>query len=239
MSTLLLIRHGQASFFGGDYDRLSPLGRLQARRIGEFLADAAPPPDRVFVGPLRRHRQTAEEAGSAFLARAGTWPEPLLVEELAEHEAPAVMKSILALDEASGNGGLDMPEIHEPEARTRIIREYFRRWEQVSRRWIAGEFPDLPHEPWHRARARAARALTLMTADSGAGETRVAFSSGGLICMILGDLLGLDDQRVFDLSLTLGNGAIVEIRYSGTRRSLAGFNLRHHLAGNEDLHSMV
>jgi broad specificity phosphatase PhoE len=238
VSTLLLVRHGQASFFGEDYDQLSPQGRLQARRVGEWLAEAGRPPQRVFVGPLRRHRQTAEEAAAAYLARAGGWPELVLVDDLAEHEAPAVMKSVLALDQASGNGALTLPEASDPEARERAIREYFRRWEQVSRRWIAGEFPDLPHEPWQMARARAARALAHMTADSGPGETRVAFSSGGLICMILGELLELEDQRVFDLSLAFGNGAIAEIRYSGSRRSLAGFNLRAHL-GPEPMHSMV
>lgn len=238
MSTLLLVRHGQASFFGGDYDRLSAHGRRQARRVGEYLAGAGSAPDRVFVGPLLRHRQTAEEAASGFAARAPGWPEPAALEELAEHHAPAVMKAVLALPEALAAGGLSVSEVTAPATRAELVRDYFQRWEAVSRRWIAGEFPDLPIETWQAARARAARALELLTAESGSGETRVAFSSGGLICMIVGELLGLDDQRVFDLSLGFANGAIAEIRYSGPRRSLLGFNLRQHLGGAE-MHSMV
>ena len=36
--TLLLVRHGQASFGKSDYDRLSPGGHRQARLLGADLA---------------------------------------------------------------------------------------------------------------------------------------------------------------------------------------------------------
>jgi broad specificity phosphatase PhoE len=35
MSTLILVRHGQASAFEDNYDRLSSLGERQARLLGE------------------------------------------------------------------------------------------------------------------------------------------------------------------------------------------------------------
>jgi len=35
MSTLFLVRQRQASFFEENYDRLSPLGEDQARRLGD------------------------------------------------------------------------------------------------------------------------------------------------------------------------------------------------------------
>ncbi len=232
MSRLLLVRHGQASFFGDDYDRLSPQGLLQARRLGQHLADTGVTIDVSYVGPLRRHRETAEAVATSYRAARGDWPAEQSVAALAEHEAAAVMKSVLGLAEASGNGGLSQVPSEDPAERRRLIRDYFRRWEQVSRRWIDGEFTDLPHEPWQTARQRAAEALALMTAPGRAGDTRIAFSSGGLICMIVGELLGLDDQRIFDLSLVFGNCAITEIRFSGQRRTLAGFNLTPHLVAD-------
>ncbi len=229
MSTLLLIRHGQASFFGDDYDRLSPQGQAQSQRLGEYLARVAPRVDRVYVGPLRRHQQTADAAAERYRATAGAWPAHELLGELAEHEAPAVMKSVLALEEASGNGGLNIVAATDAAQRRAQVRDYFKRWEVVTRRWISGEFQALGHEPWSAARARAAQALALMTQSAAGGETRLAFSSGGLICMILGELLDLADERIFDLSLTFGNAAIAEVRFSKTRRSLVAFNLRPHL----------
>ena len=35
MSELVLVRHGQASFFSDDYDQLSPLGELQSQTLGQ------------------------------------------------------------------------------------------------------------------------------------------------------------------------------------------------------------
>ncbi|MCC5860612.1 MAG: histidine phosphatase family protein [Gammaproteobacteria bacterium] len=238
MSRLLLVRHGQASFFGGDYDQLSPQGLAQARRLGQHLADTGVSIDISYVGPLRRHRETAAAVATTYRAACGDWPAEHSVETLAEHAAAAVMKSVLGLTEASGNGGLSLTPSEDPAERQRLVRDYFRRWEQVSRRWIDGEFTELPHESWQSARRRAAEALALMTAPGRTGETRIAFSSGGLICMIVGELLGLDDQRIFDLSLVFGNSAMAEIRFSGQRRTLAGFNLTPHLV-DQGLATMV
>ncbi|HEY0660456.1 MAG TPA: phosphoglycerate mutase family protein, partial [Lysobacter sp.] len=59
MSAIYLIRHGQASFGDGDYDRLSPLGLEQSRVLGETLRVRAPQVDLVVCGGMLRHRQTA------------------------------------------------------------------------------------------------------------------------------------------------------------------------------------
>ena len=55
MATLVLIRHGQASYGQADYDRLSPTGEQQARVLGPHLAALGL--DALFVGPLRRRQR--------------------------------------------------------------------------------------------------------------------------------------------------------------------------------------
>ena len=62
MGTLYLVRHGQASFGADDYDQLSPLGRQQAVRLGEYLRPKlqGKPLEAVLMGSLKRHRQTWE-----------------------------------------------------------------------------------------------------------------------------------------------------------------------------------
>ena len=52
MSELLLIRHGQATPFEDDTDRLSALGETQARAVGTFLAASGVVPSRVVHGPM-------------------------------------------------------------------------------------------------------------------------------------------------------------------------------------------
>jgi broad specificity phosphatase PhoE len=57
MGVLLLVRHGQASFGGDDYDVLSELGFEQARLLGARLAT---PVDAVLTGRLQRQRETVQ-----------------------------------------------------------------------------------------------------------------------------------------------------------------------------------
>ena len=238
MSRLLLVRHGQASFFGDGYDQLSPLGHRQARRVGEYLHARRPQPDRVWVGPLQRHRQTHAGALAAVQAAGGAWPSPVALATLDEHQAAHVVKHVLDLDDAAGDGGLRTDPGPDPGDRERVVRDYFRRWRAVCVDWIAGRTPDTGAEPWAETRRRAASALAEMTADAGPGETRLAFSSGGLISMIVGEVLGLGDEQVLDLSLVLANAALVELRFSSGRVGLDAFNIVAHLEA-DDLLTMV
>jgi len=62
MSTLTVVRHAQARPFEKDSDRLSEIGDLQARALGEYWARNGTAFDEVWSGTLQRHRQTAELA---------------------------------------------------------------------------------------------------------------------------------------------------------------------------------
>ena len=64
MSTIYLIRHGQASFGAADYDRLSPLGRRQADVTGQYFKACAISWDAVYCGDLKRQVDTALIASS-------------------------------------------------------------------------------------------------------------------------------------------------------------------------------
>ena len=88
MATLVLVRHGQASYGQADYDRLSPRGEQQARTLGPHLA--AMKLDALFVGPLRRQQQTA-----AFAREAAALPEPTTLPELAEYPAFELVTRLL------------------------------------------------------------------------------------------------------------------------------------------------
>ena len=59
MSSILLVRHGQASFGAADYDNLSDAGHEQSRVLGAALAARGVSPDLVVAGEMTRHAQTA------------------------------------------------------------------------------------------------------------------------------------------------------------------------------------
>ncbi len=60
MSTIYLVRHGQASFGTDNYDQLSATGREQVRQLGKYFAESGERIDRIYAGALRRQTETAE-----------------------------------------------------------------------------------------------------------------------------------------------------------------------------------
>ena len=67
MGEIILVRHGQANSTAtneADYDRLSDLGKTQARLLGDWMRGHGYAFDHVWSGTMRRHRETV--AGMGF-----------------------------------------------------------------------------------------------------------------------------------------------------------------------------
>ena len=236
MAQLVLVRHAQASFFGARYDALSPLGHAQARALGEHWTTHGVCFDRVFVGPRQRHRETCEVVAGVHRERALPWPAARTVEELDEHHGIAVLKARLGRAAAAGDALHPAEPGSLPAAeREQAVRHFAHQYTDVMRDWARGTIHVPEVEPWTEFQARALRALDLMCGDGdGAPGTdpaarSVAFTSSGLVSAATGWLLGLDADRVIDLSTVLRNCSLTEVAYSGRRRTLVSFNALPHL----------
>src|SRR5262245_40932853 len=86
MSTLTLIRHGQARAFENDPDRLSPLGEEQSRRLGAYWAQSGICFDEVYTGTLERQKATARIVGEHV-----NLPAPVADPDFNEYHAPAIL----------------------------------------------------------------------------------------------------------------------------------------------------
>ena len=221
MSIVTLVRHGQASFFGPDYDELSDLGRQQGRTLGAWWRDNDARFDRVFAGPLNRHRQTERAVAGGY---GESWPAPATLDGLVEHQSLAVLRHVIG-DQALGATGVDANSTQQE--RHRVMRRYFTKYAAIVRDWATGEIEVPGVETWQQARRRVADAL----ADLGRQPRSriVAITSGGFVAMAVGELLGLDDGQVFELSLDIRNSSLTELRLSASRRSLLSFNAVPHL----------
>src|SRR5205085_1414176 len=135
MGTLQLVRHGQASAFEENYDRLSSLGERQARLLGEAWSRRGVRFDRVFTGPRMRQRRTAEIA--AEIARL---PAPVVLDELDEMQVEPLFQEAMpevfsrhAHIQALGDA---MLAADGDEARARSFARLF---EAVLRLWLQGQ----------------------------------------------------------------------------------------------------
>jgi len=224
MGHLTLVRHGQASFFGADYDQLSEAGVRQSRALGEHWADHGVRFDVAFVGPRVRHHQTHDAVATVYRERGLPWPEVVEVAELDEHEGLTVIRHVL-----QGNGTIRAdaaPADPGEEGRERVLKEFFHHYVAIMRDWARGTVVVPGIEAWPEFRARTLRGLDAMCANDGRG---VAFTSGGAVSSVAGWLLGLDEDRVIDLSAVLRNTGLTEVHYSGRRRGLVSFNALPHL----------
>lgn len=212
MSSLYLLRHGQASFGADDYDRLSPLGLRQALSAGASLAARDLYFDQVFIGPRRRHFETAE----ALLAAMPGAGETQRVEALDEFaEGGALLRSArLRLGERA------WPQA--PAARTHLYGEEIRRWAAG-----ADDIPECtPVEPFHRA---VTGWLEQLVAQPAKGRRLLAVTSAGTIAVLVAHVLGLPRSRLAELLLVLDNAALSELVFQPGRVSLRSFNSTHHL----------
>jgi len=234
MSRLLLVRHGQASAGSADYDRLSELGWRQATELGQHWVRLGMVPDRVFVGPCRRQRETAEAVAAAFVAGPRAWPEPEPLPELDEHDGYMVFtRSLPALADSDAEARTALEMVDQPLDRE--MRLYYRVYRRATRRWARGELDLPPGEPaledWPVFRARAESAMAKLIDGGVSGRTVAAFTSSGPVAVAVGKALSLDDEAVLRLSWTVRNCSVSEFLFSGGRFSLHSFNSQLHLTG--------
>jgi len=224
MGSLLLIRHGQASFGAADYDKLSPLGEEQSRRLGHWLKRGGQIPDLVAVGSLRRHVRTAD-----------------LCVDAAGVNAPRI--TIAGLDELDHVEILarHRPDLAAPDALLAELeraddphRMFQRLYVGAVERWIGGAFDGDYTRSWNEFRTAVMNGLQTLAAHE--ASTIWAFTSGGPIAVIVNALVGAPADQAFTLSWPLVNTSISRITLGTRRSSLVSYNAWPHLEGADEAH---
>lgn len=224
MGRLLLVRHGQASALSSDYDQLSQLGREQSRLLATHFDRFEIVPDRVLVGPRRRHAQTHEETISAMRVKAH-WPAPERVPELDEHHAVQLVvhlgptlhareDELGSLARAAYGGDGD------------VKRAMGKLFAHVIPAWVRGDLAHPEVESFLDFEARVAAFVNAARAYDG---TTVAFTSGGAISAAVALAQGLDRERTLDVMWHLLNASITELVIRDGRITLAALNATPHL----------
>ena len=231
MALLTLVRHGQASFMADNYDKLSPLGELQAAKLGEYWIRTQTVFDQVYFGPAERHIRTGEIAGE--VCRRGGLPfvEPIPLPEVDEYSGIEVIRAFLP-------GLLEKhDDIREMEARyrsaadqTSAARIYDRLFQRITRMWVAGELDSAEVESWARFCERVDRGISRIRERPISGGKAVVFTSGGVIAAVSRSALDLSPERTLELSWASKNGSYTEFLFSAERFSLSSFNNIPHLS---------
>ena len=219
MSTLYLIRHGQASFGTDNYDQLSALGRQQVQLLGEHFAASGERIDRVYSGTLQRQRESADILAAALA-----------------HSVPVAVTA--AFDEYDSDGMLrayarslspeQLTEAGWPQLRNdRRKFQFF--LERAAQAWVAAHISDDQMLPWVQFHARITAGLQELMAQEGRSKTIILSTSGGVIGTIVAHVLGLSNHIGIELNWAVHNASVTRLIYNAQKVSLSMFNALPHL----------
>ena len=228
MGNIFLVRHGQASWDRDDYDQLSDLGAQQAVQLGEYWRSFDEPCAAV-AGTMLRHQQTADGFFNGLEQRVPIRfnsgfnefnHEQVLYRYKPEWRDLSVMRQFIAQQD-------------EPD------QVFMKHFTNALARWISGEYDDYD-ESVIGFRNRCYRALTQMIEEMSLTasteeppKNTVVFTSGGVIAMICGELMGLSHENSLKLNRRIVNSSVTKIVYSASSHpkhiSIDSFNNYSHL----------
>ncbi len=229
MSKLILVRHGQASAFTDDYDRLSELGRRQGEMLGKWWMERGLEVGLVFSGPLKRQKGTAEIVRDTFRRNGLSFPDPVIMEELEEIDADRIMAYF-------NEYRIEYPELErlikafrvsdDPEEKARIFQEYF---EQAMLLWVSGKVKSPGIESLSHLRSRVVKALERIMHGAGDKGNIVVFTSATPVSIMTGALLELDDRQTMEITFRLKNCSVTEFVLKERGPVLHSFNCTGYL----------
>ena len=216
--TLVLVRHGQASFGAADYDVLSETGRRQARAAGEALRGRVDPVRRVVTGTMRRQRDTA----SACLAAMGL--EVPAAEDAAwnEFDHEEVLRAFEPRWANHARLHRDLVATGRPDA-------FERAFLAAVARWTDGAHDADYRETWPGFLARVDAALSRLA--GGPAGTVLVFTSGGPISAACRAHLAVRDASgVLAHAFRLANASVTTLAAGPDGLLLRAFNDHSHLS---------
>lgn len=234
MSKLYVVRHGQASFFSDDYDRLSEMGERQAEALARYWMDAGVELDEVYSGTLQRQRRTAEVAGETYRAAGRDWPKLDILPGLDEYPADDIMERLLpALCERDPQmAKLDSDFKSATEGRERY-RAFHRLLAAVMEYWIDGSYNPEGLTTWKHWSDSVRAALQTILERGGNGRRVAVFSSGGPIGISVQTTLKAPENMAAELNWRIHNGSVTEFTFSAGRIALDSFNSVAHFSDPE------
>lgn len=224
MSTIYLVRHGQASFGSDNYDQLSKTGREQVRLLGNFLAEAGDRFDHIYTGGLQRQRETADLIAAAL----GTSAPPITVDPaFEEYDSDIMLKQFAASQTSQELDAAGWPGERHNRRKFQLFLE------RAALAWVEARIEAPGMLPWKSFHGRIVDGLNRIMLKEGRSRTLIISTSGGVIGTAVAHVLGLSNHMSIELNWAVHNASITRLIYSADKVSLSMFNALPHLERDE------
>jgi broad specificity phosphatase PhoE len=219
MSTLYLVRHGQASFGTDNYDRLSDVGRQQVELLGQFFAESGEKIDRIYSGSLQRQRETADIVAAAIGVQ-----QPIVINgAFDEYDSDIILRRFAASLTPEELKDAGWPELKSDRRRFQFFLE------RAAKAWVEARIEAEEMLPWHGFHGRIKGALEQIMKTEGRSKTLILSTSGGVIGTTVAHVLGLANHMGVELNWAVHNASITRLIYNADKVTLSMFNALPHL----------
>lgn len=217
MTTIYLIRHGQASIGSSNYDVLSTLGQEQSRVLGRYFEKAQLRFDRVFTGTLSRQIDTAAIALPDLAADQVRNPgfNEYQHSKIFDYYAGNLASENDAVRTTLGHG-------HNSKLTYQAFSALMHAW--VDDNTVRGEL-----ESWDQFNHRIRMALAAILDECGEADTVAVFTSGGVICTILQMIAHFPVKKIFEINWGIYNASITTLKIQQSTPRLSSYNNITHL----------
>ncbi len=236
MSILYAVRHGQASFFSDNYDKLSEKGEDQSRALAKHWIENGVRIDHAFAGTLQRQTRSAAVVGETYRAEGHDFPELTILEGLNEYPADDVMGILLpALMEQDEKFATLKQEYDAAEESREKYRTFHRLLEAVMAEWVSGDHDMDGLEPWSAFSGRVRDSLKTVMSVDGSGKSLGVFTSGGVIGVAVQSVLQAPEIKAAELNWRVHNASVTQFTFSKGRIALDRFNDTAHFTHDPEL----
>lgn len=224
MSTLFMIRHGQASFGQANYDQLSELGIAQAKLLGEYFRNLGIGFDECYSGTMQRHLDTAVQFFQGFSGQKSPCRALNSSEAFNEYDPEAVLRTAIPmLIEENPDFSRDVDSMFTSRRSFQIV------FERAILKWVSGAVQAPGLISWDDYAGRVRDGIQEIMKAHGKGKTVAVFSSGGPISATIQKALYLTNEVSIQIGWQIINSSVTRFKFTPDRIMMMSFNEHAHL----------
>ena len=224
MSTIYLVRHGQAAFGSDDYDQLSDIGRRQSEAVATHWLSLGYRLDSVYSGAMARQRDSADIVLARYQANGHSPSELRVLENFNEYSFQPILR--VHADQLAEESSDKQFDWNHAWSDKRAFNEFLR---SALERWSQGGLSVAGVESWSAFKQRCVNGLQRIMEEGGRGKAIAVFSSAGAISAAVQHVLELNDDQTIRLMLGLYNTSVTTLFYDDDTVSLSSYNSVAHL----------
>jgi len=224
MSTLFMIRHGQASFGQANYDQLSELGIAQAKMLGEYFRNLGIGFDECYSGTMQRHLDTADHFFQGFSGEKKSCRALNSSEAFNEYDPETVLRTAIPmLIEENPDFSRDVDSMFTSRRSFQIV------FERAILKWVSGTVRAPGLISWDDYTGRVRDGIQEIMKAHGKGKTVAVFSSGGPISATIQKALCLTNEVSIQIGWQIINSSVTRFKFTPGRMMMMSFNEHAHL----------